>query len=119
MPIRNKNSQVRAAVESLKRVSRKNKSRIWKVLAEELSKSRRSRISVNLGQINRLAADDQFVAIPGTLLGGGNLTKSVTVGAFRFTNRARMKLEEMGGKCLSLVELAEMYPRGTGIKILK
>ena len=119
MSIRSTNPQLKETAADLKRQSRKNKVRIWETVAEELCKSKRSRVAVNVGQINRVAADAKAVAVAGTVLGGGEATGSLTVGAFKFTEQARIKLEKAGGKCLSLTELAEKYPKGTGVKIVK
>ncbi len=113
------NPQLNESIAALKRISRKNKAKIWETMAEELGKSRRSRVVVNVGKIDRLANEAKVVAVPGIVLGAGNVTKSITVGAFRFTEQARGKLESAGAKCLSLVELAQMQPKGSGVKILK
>ncbi len=113
------NPQLNESIAALKRIARKNKVKIWEALAEELSRSRRTRVAVNVGKIDRLASDAKMVAIPGVVLGAGNATRSITVGAFRFTKQARGKLERAGGKCLSLVELAQMQSKGSLVKILK
>jgi large subunit ribosomal protein L18e len=113
------NPQLNESIATLKRISRKNKAKIWETMAEELGKSRRSRVVVNVGKIDRVSNDAKIVAIPGVVLGTGNVTRNITVGAFRFTEQARGKLERAGAKCLSLVELAQMQPKGSGVRILK
>lgn len=119
MSFRSTNPQLKKAVADLKRVSRKNKVRIWETVAELLSKSKRSRISVNVGQIERHASKGDVVAVPGVVLGSGTIKSSLTIAAHRFTDQAKEKIVNAGGRCLSLVELAERYPKGSGVKILR
>ncbi len=113
------NPQLNESIATLKRISRKNKAKIWETMAEELGKSRRARVAVNVGKIDRISNDAKIVAIPGVVLGTGNVTRNITVAAFRFTEQARGKLERAGVKCLSLVELAQMQSKGSLVKILK
>jgi large subunit ribosomal protein L18e len=119
MSFRSTNPQLKKAVADLKRVSRKNKVRIWETVAELLSKSKRSRISVNVGQIERHASKGDVVAVPGVVLGSGTIKSSLIIAAHRFTSQAKEKIVNAGGQCLSLVELAEKYPKGSGVKILR
>jgi len=118
MSSRSTNLQLKKAVADLKRVSRKNKVKIWETVAELLGKSRRSGIAVNVGQIERHASKGDVVAVPGVVLGSGTIKSDVTIAAHKFTNQAKDKIVKAGGQCLSLVELAEKYPKGSGVKIL-
>lgn len=113
------NPQLKKTVAELKRASRKNKVRIWETVASLLSKSKRSRISINVGQIQRHISKGDMVAVPGIVLGSGIIENKVTAAAYKFTDQARAKIEKAGGQCLSLVELAERHPKGSGIKILR
>lgn len=119
MSSRSTNPQLRDTVAQLKRLSRKNKVKIWEAVANLLSKSKRSRVSINIGQIERHTSKGDIVAVPGTVLGSGMIENKVTVGAHKFTDQAKKKVEEAGGQCLSLVELAEKHPKGSGVKILR
>jgi large subunit ribosomal protein L18e len=119
MSSKSTNPQLKKAVADLKRVSRKNKVKIWETVAELLSKSRRSRIAVNVGQIERHTSKGDVVAVPGVVLGSGTIKSDVTIAAHKFTDQAKDKIVKAGGQCLSLVELAEKYPKGSGVKILR
>jgi large subunit ribosomal protein L18e len=119
MSSRSTNPQLKKTVAELKRASRKNKVGIWETVASLLSKSKRSRISINVGQIERHVSKGDIVAIPGIVLGSGIIENKVTAAAYKFTNQAKAKIEKAGGQCLSLVELAEKHPKGSGIKILR
>jgi len=119
MSFRSTNPQLRKAVIELRRISRKNKVRIWETVADLLSKPRRSRITVNVGQIERHVSKGDIVAIPGRVLGSGTIESKVTIAAHKFSDQAREKIEKAGGKCLSLLELAEKYPKGSGVRIMR
>lgn len=106
-------------VAELRRVSRKNKVMIWETVADLLSKSKRSRISINVGQIQRHLKKGEVVAVPGIVLGSGTIEEKVTAAAYKFTDQARKKIEKAGGQCFSLIELAEKHPKGSGIRILR
>ncbi len=87
-------------------------------MASDLSKPKRARVEVNLSDLARHTAKDEVVAVPGKVLGNGMLKHPVTVGAFNFSGQARKRIQEIGGKCLELAELARQHPTGSRVKIL-
>ena len=97
----------------------KNGPPFWKAVADELDKSKRNRISVNVSLINRLSKEGDIVAIPGKVLGSGNLKHPVTVVAFSFSSTARKKIEEAKGRIVRLKDLPEINEDISAIKILK
>jgi large subunit ribosomal protein L18e len=52
------------------------------------------------------------------LLGSGDISGKPIVAAYSFSTGARDKIEAAGGKVLSLGELMEQNPSGTGVFIL-
>ena len=118
MSRRSTNPELRKVVSQLKRISRKNNVRIWEKVASLLSKPKRSRVVVNVGQIERHVSKGEIIVIPGRVLGSGAIESKVTVAAYKFTSQARDKIEKAGGKCLSLLTLAEKYPKGSGVRII-
>lgn len=119
MSFRSTNPQLRKIVSELRKISRKNKAPIWEKVADLLCKPRRSRIEVNVGQVERYVSKGDIIAIPGRVLGSGTIESKVTIAAHKFTDQAKEKIEKAGGKCLSLLELAEKYPKGSGIRIMR
>lgn len=103
---------------TLRKAARKNNARIWRTVAEHLSKPRKRRVAVNLSRINRYTQDGDVVVVPGKVLGSGLLTHSVTVAAFDFSRQARQKIVDAKGKCLSIPELIELNPKGSNVKII-
>ena len=106
-------------IHYLQKQSRVNKSKIWKLVAHYLSRSKRRRIAVNLSNINRHTKKDETVIIPGKVLGVGNIDHPLNIAAFTFSEQARLKILENKGKCMTIPELIQQNPKGSGIKIIR
>ncbi|MFH1229783.1 MAG: 50S ribosomal protein L18e [Candidatus Aenigmatarchaeota archaeon] len=87
-------------------------------LADEMEKPRRSRAEVDLSKLNRVCNDNEVVVIPGKLLSSGILKKPVKVAAASFSMTAVEKVQEAGGKVLTIEELIKENPKGTNVKIV-
>ena len=113
------NPKTRRLIKLLRRASRSNNAGIWRELSDSLSIPTRKRISINLSKIDKLANEGEFVAVPGKVLGFGNLTKRIDVAALSFSQSAKDKITKSGGKAASLEDLLNLNPRGRAIKILR
>ncbi len=91
---------------------------IWRRLADELAKPRRSRPVVNVGKLNRFADNKKTLLIPGKLLGDGVISKPITVAAVEFSEHARKKIENAGGQCLDILTLLQKEPKGQNVQII-
>lgn len=89
-----------------------------KDLAEKLNKPRRRRVEVNLVHIDRHTKKNETVVVPGVVLGYGNITKPVTISAWKFSGTAKKKIKASSGKAISLEELIEKNPKGTKVRIM-
>ncbi|MGB9675352.1 MAG: 50S ribosomal protein L18e [Candidatus Nanoarchaeia archaeon] len=94
------------------------KAKIWKRVARELERPTRERREVNLSRLEHFANEKDIVLVPGKVLGGGILTKSLQVAALTFSKTAKDKILNAKGKVMSITELMEKNPKGTGIKLL-
>ncbi|MGC8812280.1 MAG: 50S ribosomal protein L18e [Candidatus Aenigmatarchaeota archaeon] len=112
------NPYLRQLIEELKKSSRELKAPIWLAIAEKLEKPRRKKVEVNIFDIEKNAQTNETVIVPGVVLSSGELTKPVRVAAWRFSRKAREKIEKSGGKCLTIEELLKENPKGSGVKIL-
>jgi len=112
------NIELKMLIEKLKKKWLETKAPIWKDLAERLEKPTRKRIEVNVGRINRYAREGETIVVPGVVLGGGELEKKVTVFAWRFSSKAKEKIEKAGGKAGSIGELIEINPKGSNVRIM-
>jgi large subunit ribosomal protein L18e len=81
---------------------------LWKDVAKRLAKPRRLYAQVNVSKIERYLLDGEIAVVPGKVLGSGELSKPIKVAALSFSENAKRKIEEAGGKCITLEEAAEM-----------
>jgi len=102
----------------LKKGSRENKARIWHEIADRLSRSRSRRLAVNLSRINRYTKERETIVVPGKVLGAGIIEHPVNVAAFAFSEQAQSKILRAKGKCLTIPQLMEKNPKGSGVKII-
>lgn len=92
---------------------------LWEDLADELLKSRRSRAEVNLSRLNRYASEGGTIVVPGKVLGAGKLDLPLNVAAFKFSSRARRKIQSAGGQAMEIGELLEKNPEGRGVILME
>lgn len=97
----------------------REKQPIWQKVALELAKPRRKKTEVNLSKIEQYAQPGATILVPGKVLGGGNLTKSVKIAAFNFSDSARKLIAATGSEMLSIEDLMKSNPKGEGVIILK
>jgi len=112
------NPELIELIRFLKRQSRENKAEFWHKIAESLAKPRRKRVAVNLSRLNRYTQKNDVVAVPGKVLGAGEIDHPITVAAFAFSEKARDKIKAAKCKSLSLFELVEKNPKGSNVKII-
>ncbi|WP_135606274.1 50S ribosomal protein L18e [Methanococcoides sp. NM1] len=116
---RKTNPRIPSLIAVLKDSARDNDAPIWKDMAKRLEKPNRNYAEVNMSKINRYAAENELVMIPGKVLGAGVLGHAVTVAALGFSTTAVDKITSAGGKCMTIEQVLEENPAGSGIKILK
>ncbi|MFX0028281.1 MAG: 50S ribosomal protein L18e [Candidatus Hermodarchaeota archaeon] len=95
----------------------KTKIKIWRRISKKLSSSRKNRVSPNLYRINKKTKQNDVVVIPGKVLGMGELDHQITLACLNCSKSARQKIEASGSKLLSIEELLEQNPKGSGVKI--
>jgi len=122
---RKTNPKLDKLIGDLKRIARENSAPVWRDIAKRLEKPRRSYAAVNLSKINRYSAPNDTILVPGKVLSAGVIEKPVTVAALGFSKKAFEKIRKCGegeekgkGKCISIEELAETNPKGSGVKII-
>ena len=112
------NSELIQIIRLLRRKANECHAPIWKALAKSLEKSKHKRCVVNLSRINRHTEQDETVAVPGKVLGDGILDHRISVAAFDFSDKAKRKIEAVGGNCLTFGNLIKKHPQGANIKII-
>jgi large subunit ribosomal protein L18e len=112
------NPELINTIRFLKKSAKENDAKIWRNIAEVLSRTRRKRIAVNLSRVNRYAKEGETVAVPGKVLAAGEIDHPVTVSAFAFSRKAITKIQKAKGKCLSYRELLKKNPKGNSVRII-
>lgn len=105
-------------IRELKKSAREEKAEVWKALAKELSRPRRSRREVNIWRINQNTKDGEIIVVPGKVLGDGRLDHRIKIAAFKFSDNAIDKIEKSGGKYMSISDLVKENPKGSNIRII-
>ncbi len=116
---RKTNPRIDKLIEDLKKIARENSAPIWRDIAKRLEKPRRNYAAVNLSKINRYSDANDTILVPGKVLSAGAIEKPVTVAALGFSKKAFEEISKCGeGKCVSIEELVENNPKGSGVKII-
>jgi len=113
------NTELIDTIRFLKVKARENKAMVWTVTAEYLSKPRRGRPEINLNHISRASKKDALVLVPGKVLAAGAIEHPVTIGAFQYSQAAKTKIEQAGGKCIAIKDFVNKYPKGSNVLILR
>jgi len=117
--LRSTNPGLIGTVRLLRKKARESGAPIWRDVADRLASSRRRRVTVNVGRLNRHVKDEETVVVPGKVLGAGVLAHAVSVAAFAFSGEAEAKILRAKGKCLSILELVEANPKGSNVRIME
>ena len=107
------NPNLVSLIHDLKKLSLENKVKIWKRIAEDLQASTRSRREVNLSRLDKYTEANETVIVPGKVLGDGELGHKLKVAAFKFSNKAKQKVEAM-----TIRDLMKANPKGKGVRII-
>lgn len=118
METRSRNKYLLETLNYLRKSANKYNAPIWRYVFELLNRPKRRRIAVNLYKINKHTKDNDVVAVPGKVLGTGNIDHKITIGALAYSASALKKLRDNNCTVLSLIELVERYNEGTNVKII-
>lgn len=115
---REKNPELHRVVVELRRAAHAHDAPIWGAVADRLERSRHQVTPLNVGQLDRVAAAEETVIVPGKLLADGPLSKPLTVAALAYSAEARSKVHAAGGTALTISELLKAKPDGAGVRLL-
>ncbi len=116
---RKTNPNLVGLIDRLLEISVKNEAKIWRDVAEMLSKPRRNQAEVNVSKLEKYLKDGEVAVVPGKVLGTGKVERALRVAAFAFSEMARKKIEAAGGKCMDILQLANENPKGSGLRIIR
>jgi len=112
------NPHHRNLIVELKKKAIVDSSQFWKRLAYDLEMPTRSRRIVNLSRINRFTKDNEFIVVPGKVLGSGVIDHKVTVAALSFSEGAVDKLKKQNCELLSIHDLIKKNPKTADLRII-
>ena len=95
----------------------KTKINIWKKISKKLSGPRQNRIKANLYRINKKTKENDIIVVPGKVLGIGELYHHITIACLEYSKSAKKSIESSGSKIISIEDLLEQNPKGSGIKV--
>jgi large subunit ribosomal protein L18e len=84
----------------------------------DLHKTTRQRREVNLSRINRFTKENEFIVVPGKVLGGGEIDHKITISALTFSESAVEKLHKSGSTIITLEQLSKMDLEGKKVRIM-
>ncbi len=114
---RQKNQEMEELKQLLRKTSKEKGVNIWKRVAEDLDKPTRNRINVNIYKLSSNTKKDETVIVPGKVLGMGELSHSVNVAAYSFSEEAMKKINTKG-KALNIRDLVKNNPEGKKVRII-
>ena len=117
-PVSKTNPHLVNLIGELKAQSRETGAPLWRDVAMRLSKSRSNWAQPNLSRLSRHCPEGATVLVPGKLLGSGEVSAKHDVAAYSVSAGAREKIEAAGGRVLSLADLMNENPKGSGVFIL-
>lgn len=112
------NIKLNKLIKDLKNKSKEENVEFWRDLANRLEKSSRSRAEVNISSLNRNTEEEDFVVVPGKVLGSGRLRHSIKVASWDFSESAERKINEVG-ETYSIRELMDQEPSGSELRIME
>jgi large subunit ribosomal protein L18e len=112
------NENLQSLILELKRKANETDTAMFKRLAYELERPTRSRKIVNLSRINIHTEKDDFVVIPGKVLGSGDLDHPVTIAAYKISSSAIDKINSSKSKIVSINDLVKSGIKGKKIRIM-
>ncbi len=112
------NEQLKGLIDELRKKSYSENIPLWLRIAEDLEKPTRQRRAVNLSRINRYAEAGETVIVPGKVLSTGNLDRSLTIAAFKFSGQALEKIKKANAKALYIADIIKESPKGKKMRII-
>ena len=115
---RKTNPQLVELILELRRVASTTGADIWADVADRLAKPAKLWYQVNVAKVGDVTGDGETALVCGKVLSTGSPRKGLRVAAFAFSEFARQKIEEAGGKCLTIDELVKQSPKGQGVRLV-
>ena len=98
---------------------KKTNSKIWLNVKSNLLKTNSNRPEVNVEKIAKFTKNNDIVIVPGKVLGDGDISHIVKIGALNFSDSSISKITSCGGEALLIPKFIEKYGDKGGIKLIE
>ncbi len=112
------NEHLVGLISELKKKAIETDVKLFKRIANDLEKPTRARRAVNLSRINRYTSENEFIVVPGKVLGSGDLDHSLTIAAYKFSSSALDKINNSKSKAITINDLIKDEVKGKKIRII-
>ena len=102
----------------LRKAFKNKRAPIWKHLENELANSGSHASEVNISKLASVTKEGETIVVPGKILGSGRINHKLTVCAFSMSQKLAKKLNDCGGKIVTIANLTQSYPEGKGVRII-
>jgi large subunit ribosomal protein L18e len=107
-----------SALAAAKAAARSSKKPVYRRAVRMLSKRVNRLVEVNVGKLDAISAEGGILLVPGKVLGEGDVSKELHVGAVAFTGSAIQKISAAGGEALLIKDFVAKYEEGKGVLLV-
>ena len=111
------NPIVKKLAEEIHNQGYKGNSKFLIRLAELIEKPSRRKKGVSLAKLNRIAKENETVVVVDKVL-DGLISKPLDIAAISFSHKAKISIEKVGGKHMTIKELIHKNPKGSNVRIV-
>lgn len=115
---RKTNPQLVELILELRRAAATHDAPLWTDIADRLTGSSKLWAQVNVEKLGAVLENAEIALVPGKVLSTGTAPQGVQVAAFAFSEFARKKIAEAGGRCLTIQDAVKLAPNGRGVRIV-
>jgi len=107
-----------SALVAARAAARTSKKPVYRRAVKLLSKKTNQLVEVNVGKLEAISPEDGVLLVPGKVLGEGEVSKKLHVGAVAFSASAVQKIGSAGGEALQIKEFVAKYAEGKGVLLV-
>jgi large subunit ribosomal protein L18e len=107
-----------SALAAAKSAARSSRKPVYRQAVKMLSRKTNRLVEVNVGKLDNMSSEGSVLLVPGKVLGEGDVTKELHVGAVAYTTSAAQKISSAGGEALLLKDFVAKYGEGKGVLLV-
>ena len=115
------NDKIRRAGIALEKLGKKAKKAVWLDISGKIMAPVRKRAEVNVYELEELAKSNsgKILVVPGKVIASGDAKSKIEVACMNCSKSARQKIENAGGKIMTIEELCEAKPAASKMVIIQ